>query len=323
LYFVELAERVGLYEPHLLADDLENLRGVLDWAADSGEIEIEVRLVVALRQFWVIRGGLNEARRRYGGTIARSATADPALHARALVHGAIFPYRQGAFDEARTQWEEALAIFRGLDDTTEVARCLAELGSVDIAAGELDRATRLYHEAAEIFRVLEQDSRRAMCLANLGAIASMKGDLESSAAYTEQGIELQRARDDRDGLGISLHNLARTKLQLGRVDEARQLFAESVGIAEEMGYRELIAYCLGSASELVYSNGQSERAAQLLGASAHAFEEIGSAPQGDEAEMQARMVAELERELGTDRVAELRDEGRALDGRALLAEAFA
>jgi predicted ATPase/DNA-binding SARP family transcriptional activator len=323
LHFVALAERVGMEDPELLVDDLENLRAGLEWSADRGEIEIEVRLAVALRQFWVIRGGLNEARHRFEGAIARSAAADPALHARALVTGAIFPYRQGAFDEARTRWEQALAIFRSLDDTPEVGRCLAELGSVCIATDEPDRAIELYEEAADIFRTSGQDSRLAMCLANLGAIASMRGDLDGSAAYTEQGIALQRARIDRDGLGISLHNLARTKMKLGQTDEARQLFAESVSIAEELEYLELIAYCLGSASELVHAAGQTERAAQLLGASARAFEEIGSMPQGDEAEMQAKLAVELEGTLGADRFAELRVEGRSLDAQVLLAEALA
>jgi predicted ATPase/DNA-binding SARP family transcriptional activator len=322
LHFVALAERVGLEEPELLVDDLENLRAGLDWSADRGEVEIEVRLAVALRQFWVIRGGLNEARRRFGGAIARSAAADPALHARALVTGAIFPYRQGALDEARAQWERALAIFRSLDDTPEVGRCLAELGSVYIATDDLDRAIELYEEASEIFRASGQDSRLAMCLANLGAIASMRGDLEGSATYTEQGIALQRARLDRDGLGISLHNLARTKLKLGQVDEARQLFAQSVAIAAELEYRELIAYCLGSAAELVHAAGETARAAELLGASASAFEEIGSLPQGDESEMQAQLAVALEQKLGTARFAELRDGGRSLDPHVLLAEAF-
>jgi predicted ATPase/DNA-binding SARP family transcriptional activator len=323
LHFLELAERVGLETPEQLVEDLENVRAALDWSAACGEIEIEVRLAVALRQFWVIRGGLNEARRRYGEVIARSETADPALHARALVHGAIFPYRQGAFAEARAQWQEALAIFRSLDDTTEVGRCLAELASVEIVDGDLDRAIELYEEAVGIFRASGHDNRLAMCLANLGAIASMKGDLEGSAAYTEQGIALQRAHVDRDGLGISLHNLARTRLQLGEVDEARRLFSESVAIAEDMGYRELIAYCLGSASELVYAGGETERAAQCLGASARAFEDIGSMPQGDEAERQAQVAVSLAEELGAERFAELQAEGRSLDPHVLLADAFA
>jgi hypothetical protein len=64
-------------------------------------------------------------------------------------------------------------------------------------------------------------------------------------------------------------------------------------------------------------------AAQCLGASARAFEDIGSMPQGDEAEMQAQVAASLAEELGAERFAELQAEGRSLDPHVLLAEAFA
>ena len=193
LYFLELAERVGLYEPQSSSTRSRTCAPCSTGQSERGEIEIEVRLAVAMRQFWVISGGLNEARRRFTGAIARSAAADPALHARALVHGAIFPYRQGAFDEARAHWGEALALFRALDDIAEVGRCLAELGFGLTSRWRARPRHALYKEAAEMFRALGLDSRLAMCLANLGAIASMNGDLESSAAYTEQGIALQRA----------------------------------------------------------------------------------------------------------------------------------
>jgi predicted ATPase/DNA-binding SARP family transcriptional activator len=323
MHFLAVVERVAWGAPELLTEDLENVRAAIDWAVASGEVEIEVRLAVGMHQFWLIRGGMDEARRVFARAIERSASGDPGLHARALVHGAVFPYRQGAFDEARELWQKALVLFRSLDDTAEVGRCLAELGSVCVATNELDRAIELYDEAVDIFRGIGSDARRAMCLANLGAIASMTGDLERSAAYTEEGIAIQRELGELDGLGISLHNLARTKLKSNRLAEARILFAESAAIAGELEYRELAAYCLGSTSELVYAEGWPERAAQLLGASARAFEEIGSAPQGDEAVMQANMASELEALLGCERFAQLRDEGRALDARLLLAEAFA
>ena len=321
LHFLALAERATWREPERLVDDVENLRAALEWAIEMREVEIEVRLAVGMYYLWTIRGGLDEGRRAFNGAIARSA-ADPALHARALVHGAIFPYRQGDFDEARDLWAQALELFRSLGDTAEVGRCLAELGSICVETNELDRAIELYDEAVEIFRAAGNDSRRAMCLANLGAIASMTGDLERSAAYTEEGIAIQRLDGDRGGLGISLHNLARTKLKSNQLDEARAHFAESAALAEELGFRELVAYCLGSASELAHAEGSPELAARLLGASAFVFEEVASAPQGDEAEMHAQMAVALEASRsGTFH--ELRDKGRGLDARLLLAEGFA
>ena len=88
----------------------DNLRGALDWAAEAGEVELEVRLASALSHYWRIRGHLSEARRFFERAIAHSEEGDPKLRAEALVRGAVFPYRQGDLDEARRWWEEALVL---------------------------------------------------------------------------------------------------------------------------------------------------------------------------------------------------------------------
>src|SRR5262249_36435067 len=40
----------------------DNLRAALDWAAAAGDAPLEVRLLVAMRQFWLVRGYLEEGR---------------------------------------------------------------------------------------------------------------------------------------------------------------------------------------------------------------------------------------------------------------------
>ena len=87
-------------DPHetlfrVLDQDLDNLHAALAWAATAGEIELEVRLAVAARWYWVLKGHLGEARRFFDGIVARSVDAPKELRALALVHGAIFPFRQG------------------------------------------------------------------------------------------------------------------------------------------------------------------------------------------------------------------------------------
>lgn len=67
----------------------------LAWAAAAGELELEVRLAVAARWFWIVRGHLSEGRRFFGGVLARTVAAPAPLRALALAHGATFPFRQG------------------------------------------------------------------------------------------------------------------------------------------------------------------------------------------------------------------------------------
>ena len=65
VHYREIAEEANAsfvgdgYESAFETLDLErdNLRGALAWAAGAGEIELETRIAVALRWYWVMRGG--------------------------------------------------------------------------------------------------------------------------------------------------------------------------------------------------------------------------------------------------------------------------
>ena len=74
-YFLELAERIEPRSSALSSGSLDvlerehdNLRSALHWAADTGEVSVELRLATALAYFWRMRGHLTEGRRRVGGS---------------------------------------------------------------------------------------------------------------------------------------------------------------------------------------------------------------------------------------------------------------
>jgi tetratricopeptide (TPR) repeat protein len=198
--------------------DLErdNLRGALAWAAGVGEIEIETRIAVALRWYWVMRGDLHEARSVFEHAVAETVTAEPTLRAAARAHGGAIVFRLGELETARLWWEEALALYRDLGDVDGISRCIAELGSVAMASGQLDEAAARYLESAAIFEELGHEVRLAVALSNLGGIEGLRGNQEEAAAYTERALALQRSTGDRDGEAVSLVNLARTCISLGQ-----------------------------------------------------------------------------------------------------------
>src|SRR5262249_6895146 len=79
----------------VLDEDHDNLRAALAWAAASGEVELEMRLAVAARWYWVVQGNLSEGRRFFESVLEHTVGAPEELRARALVHAAIFPFRLG------------------------------------------------------------------------------------------------------------------------------------------------------------------------------------------------------------------------------------
>jgi predicted ATPase/DNA-binding SARP family transcriptional activator len=304
-------------DPHetlfrLLDQDLDNLHAALAWAATACEIELEVRLAVGARWYWALKGHLGEARRFFDGIVARSAGAPKELRALALVHGALFPFRQGDNTVAAAWLQESLDLYRELGDEEGIARAMAELGGVSIAQQDLDRAAALYEEAVPLFRSQGQTSRLAASLGNLGTIAQMQGDRTTAVGYYAEAIDASRSAGDEDGTAVNLHNLARTELSLGRLEKGLDSLRESLAIGRRLGYREVIAYCISGFAEAAMLEKDTTRAAVLLGASEGLFAEIGAIPSPDEAEAQQRVTDYVLEELGAERAAELRSEGAAL-----------
>jgi predicted ATPase/DNA-binding SARP family transcriptional activator len=298
-----------------LRRDLPDIHAALAWANASSETEIEVRLAVAMRQYWALRGNLHEGRRVFEAAIASArASGSRRWLAAALTHGGVFWHRTGNVEAARAIWEEALALNRELGDSQEVGRALGELGSVALANGDLDEATRYYEESADLFAAPGgSQSRLAIVLANLGVIASMRGDHAESARRAEEAVELQRRLDDPDSLAVSLHNLGRAQLMLGEREPARASIHESYELAQSLGYVEVLAYCLAAAAELRLADGDLESAARLLGTSRATFAVIGAEIAPDEAASQARALADLKAALGEDRCGELVAEGESAE----------
>ncbi|MFL5959048.1 MAG: BTAD domain-containing putative transcriptional regulator [Gaiellaceae bacterium] len=304
-------------DPHeslfpVLDEEHDNLRAALAWAATAREIELEVRLGVAARWYWVLKGHLSEGRRYFDGIFGRSEGAPKEVRALALVHGAIFPFRQGDNELAARLLQESLDLYRELGDEEGLARATAELGGVAISELDLERAAALYEEAVPLFRSQGKPGRVAASLGNLGTIAHMRRDHETAVSYYREAIELARAAGDIDGAAVNLHNLARSELALGRAEAGLDALRESLAIARRLGYREVIAYCVGGLSEVATLEAEPERAATLLGASEALFSELGVAPSPDEAEAQQRIADYAVEALGSERAAGLRAEGAAL-----------
>jgi predicted ATPase/DNA-binding SARP family transcriptional activator len=296
----------------VLDEDSDNVRAALDWAADAGEVELEVRLAVAARWYWVLKGHLSDGRRVFDGALDRSVNAPKEVRARALVHASIFPFRQGDIEVAASWLQESLDLYRELGDEEGIARATAELGGLAIHELDLDRAAALYEECLPLLRKQGNASRLAVALGNLGTIAHMRGDAAAAVDYYGQAIDAARSAGDEDGVSVNLHNLGRSEIALGLSEQALESLRESLAIARRLGYREVIAYCLGGFAELAMLDEDPTRAATLLGASEGLFAEIGAIRSPDEAEAQQRVTEYVVDALGAERARELRDEGAAL-----------
>ncbi len=88
---------------------------------------------------------------------------------------------EGKFDEARTLAEEALSLYKELDDKSGIAWSLYNLAYVAHYQEDYERASRLFREALALREEQRNKEGIALCLAGLAGVLAVQGQPEKAA----------------------------------------------------------------------------------------------------------------------------------------------
>ncbi|MGE3267788.1 MAG: helix-turn-helix transcriptional regulator [Chloroflexota bacterium] len=158
--------------------------------------------------------------------------------------------------EAVHHHEEALALFRSLDDRRGIAETLDYLGMASYLAGDPITAARYFEEAVPILRELDHRQGLASTLATL-AIARAGGtfgDLlappmtEPGSAWRDAEAALTIAREIgwRAGEAYSLNCVSNSTRATGAYARALETALEAQHVAEALEHREWMVYARNS-----------------------------------------------------------------------------
>jgi predicted ATPase/class 3 adenylate cyclase len=259
---VSLAERA---EPQLtgpeqvtwldrLEKEHDNLRAALQWCAETGALELSLRLCAALWRFWSTRGYLGEGLRWLDEALAR-AEQPTLLLARALNGAANLAREQGDHDRARSLHEQSLAISRQQGEERGTAEALNNLGLIALYQGQHEEAQRHCEEGLALFRAIGDQGGVAAALNNLGNLARERGDSDRAAALHKESLALRRSLGDRRGIALSLNNLANVVLNQGDSWRAAALHEESLALRRELGDRAGVATSLNNLGNVARARG--------------------------------------------------------------------
>jgi predicted ATPase/DNA-binding SARP family transcriptional activator len=236
--------------------DLGNLRLALDWALQSGEAELGLRLGTELWPYWEARGHRTEARARLAALLALPEAAAPSsIRARALNMSSVLASAQGDVRPARTLAEESLAIGRALDDRRCIAEALITLGSQAAGAGRQSVARTCCEESLAIARTLGDLRLTAWSLHTLGIAAEYEGDLDTAAKLYEESLAAWRELGDDWGVTRALNRRAQIALHRTQYATAERLYQESLAIRRVLGDRSGIAICDYRLAEVALCRG--------------------------------------------------------------------
>jgi non-specific serine/threonine protein kinase len=245
----------------------DNLRAGLDWAVESCEATLGLRLAGALTRFWEIRGHLKEGRERLCGMLAlTSPAAATGLRAKALNAAARLADGQGDYTAMRLLVEESLELWRELGDQRGIGVSLRQLGDADDAARDYESARRYREESLAIFRALGDEREVMASLGNLGLTLAIQGNHLAARPFLEEGLEGQRKLGDQLGESYALNNLGIVALGLRDYSTAHALFTESLRLKKQLGNRGGVCWTLSGLAQVAAAQGEAQRAARLFAA---------------------------------------------------------
>ena len=244
-FYLALAEKVRpeLVGPEqgrwlrLLDFEQENIMAAHAWAAFAwGGPVLGLKLVSAVRRYWIIRGLLGLGYRMTLEALTRPGTGNRDLdRCNALFDLGQIGCWMGRYAEARGYLEECLSIARELGNTSMVARILQPLGMASLGQDDADAAYRYYEEALALAR--QQGNRRELAgaLNSLAQLHRVQGAFDSAQPLYEDVLTLARELGDRESFAIALLNLAMLAVARANGEQARKLLLEALSIAQEVG----------------------------------------------------------------------------------------
>jgi len=275
----------------------DNIRAAFAHAEAVGDLEQELRLAVAMRYFWRVRGYVEEGRRRLERGVELSpGIEDVELRARTLGEAGVMSFVAGDQERSRALWLEALPLFETVGNRREMGRAQLEIGASWHAEDELSRALEHYEAARAAFTDIDDPNAMGVILANLGAVHHALGDLDAAVEATTEALAIAEAIGDEDGVAISVLNIATFDLERGDLAAAAEHAATSLECSVRLSYREVTAYGLGIVAAVAAATGRPEDAGMLAGAFSEHFRAIGSDPQAVEAERLAATLARVSTE---------------------------
>jgi predicted ATPase/DNA-binding SARP family transcriptional activator len=327
-YFVDLAQQAKYHSGgadrsawfEKVDRDIDNLRAVLTWAVEGGDIEAGMRLSDALWRFWESRGLLSEAQHWLDRILAREG-GTPTLRAGALNSAGAIAHRQGNLSKARTLFTSALALRRSLGVQQDIASALNNLGMSLTSLGDYTQATTLLEESLAIKRALGDTNAVGSTLNNLGLMKLYQGEYQCAAVLFEEALGLWRTIGQSWCLIGALTNLGLTTVLQGRYHQAQSLFAESLQRASAERHRYLITECIEGLAMLSVSYGAWEHAIRLFGAAQHIREQINAPWSANDHRLFDSTLATAQIVLGADDYMREWNDGYALTEEQAITEA--
>ena len=301
-----------------LERDNDNLQAALRWSAtpasgNADRVVRGIRLAAALEHFWALRARGRESLSVLLDLLGLTESGT-ALHARALtvaafVRGDIL----GDYPAATPMVEEALRIWRELDDSYGIAVALERQGRLALPTGRLHDATAALSEARDGFLSLGRASSLNVPIALEVAWAHhAEGHTDRAEPFYQEALSESRALGDSHSVALAIQGIARLRSAADDTEGAVTLLHESLSLFGPLNDIRCAPFCLLDLAVVLCERGDASTVVRLLAAAETLRASRGRPPRRQEAEVRDRTLARVRERLDATAFGKAWEDGRAM-----------
>ncbi len=270
-YYAEYTNKKIPYSA-LSVDEL-NITGMLKWAHDHQNHDLETTLCAGMKFYWYHHSCVSDGRNylRWGVEAAKGLAAKSQLSKDLLREAdlrftyALVMQREGNLDEAEKIYKDDLRMRRQMKDSRGESEALVSLVHIALQRGRLHEVEDYCKQSSNITRspTVHKEQDRYNESALLGCQSELywrRGRLEEAEGYSKESLEiLQELHESRQAVYclIRLGSIARDR---GRFEAAREYYAKAQYILHEVQDRQAEGWLYRCIGTLAQAMGHTKRA---------------------------------------------------------------
>jgi len=291
----------------------DNLRMALAYTLGSGQSELALRIVGALRDFWNYSGHAGEGLGWIERALESAEDALPALRAKALNAAGSLSFLRGDYVRGKLFNQEALVLYRELGDQTNIAWALVFLASnYEGSLSDVTEGMAMVEEALALFMTQDDGPGIIRALNLTGEFARLSGDYDRAGKAYKECISYCRQTNDRLREAYALANYGTVAQHQGDYNEAESRIKKALSLFHDIKNKYPLALTLAFLSGPTAAQGNHARAAQLLGASEALLKAMGLGQQPSDQPVIDRYEAAVRERLGEEAFKSAWEKGQAM-----------